>query len=135
MKKFPVLALFFYVGLSTFINDAVSADTAARPMISIIIDDIGYRMRDDLRAIGLPGSVAFAIMPHSPNARKMSTLAHQKGKEVLLHMPMQAMEEDKNKFLGPGALTLQMTYEEFIRTLDNSLRSVPHAIGLNNHMG
>lgn len=105
------------------------------PVISIIIDDIGYRMHEDLRAIGLPGQVAFAIMPHSPHAHQMSALANALGKDVLLHQPMQAMEEEKNQFLGPGALTLQMTHEEFIHTLNNSLRSVPHAIGVNNHMG
>ncbi len=118
-----------------FLSPTVFSETTVVPLISIIIDDIGYRMRDDLRAIGLPGPVAFAIMPHSPYAKKMSSLANEMGKDVLLHMPMQAMEEDKNKFLGPGALTLQMTHEEFIKALDNSLRSVPHAIGLNNHMG
>lgn len=136
MKKLALLTLVLLTGLTClFPTEAVFADASDRPVISIIIDDIGYRLREDLRAIGLPGQVAFAIMPHSPHARKMSALANEMGKEVLLHMPMQAMEEDKNEFLGPGALTLQMTQEEFNRTLDNGLRSIPHAIGVNNHMG
>lgn len=74
-------------------------------------------------------------MPHSPHARKMSALVNSLGKDVLVHIPMQATEDDKNKLLGPGALTLQMTREEFNRTLELGLRSIPHAIGVNNHMG
>jgi polysaccharide deacetylase 2 family uncharacterized protein YibQ len=124
-----------FICLAVFSVPAVIADTTIRPSISIIIDDIGYRMQDDLRAIALPGAVAFAIMPHSPHARRMSALVNARGKDVLLHLPMQAMEQEKNRFLGPGALTMKMNRQELIRTLDNSLRSVPHAIGVNNHMG
>jgi uncharacterized protein len=135
MKRIFLTALVFYFGLAVFTSPALFADTTAKPLISIIIDDIGYRLQDDLRAIALPGAVAFAIMPHSPHARRMSGLVNAQGRDVLLHLPMQAMEENKNRFLGPGALTLQMTQKEFTRTLNNSLRSVPHAIGVNNHMG
>jgi uncharacterized protein len=105
------------------------------PAISIIIDDIGYRLRDDRRALALPGNIAYAIMPLSPNARSMSKLASNQGKIVLLHLPMQAIHEKQNRFLGPGALRLEMTREEFMRTLDIDLRSLPEAIGVNNHMG
>ena len=111
------------------------ADDKSQPSIAIIIDDIGYRLHEDIRAIGLPGQVAYAIMPHSPHARKMSALANSLGKDVLVHMPMQATEDEKNDFLGPGALTLQMTREEFNRTLELGIQSIPHATGVNNHMG
>ncbi|MFT5349221.1 MAG: polysaccharide deacetylase 2 family uncharacterized protein YibQ [Planctomycetota bacterium] len=136
MRKLASLTFLLFLGiLYPFYGHTAKANEIEKPVIIIIIDDIGYRMREDLRAIGLPGQVAFAIMPHSPHARQMSALANEMGKDVLLHMPMQALEENKNKFLGPGALTLQMTHEEFIHTLESSLRSVPHASGVNNHMG
>jgi polysaccharide deacetylase 2 family uncharacterized protein YibQ len=136
MKTLALLTMLSTFSLSNlfFVNTTMALD-ADIPVITIIIDDIGYRTREDLRAIGLPGQVAYAIMPHSPNAKKMSALVHEMGKDVLLHMPMQAVEENKNKLLGPGALTLQMTHAEFVQTLDDSLRSVPHASGVNNHMG
>lgn len=125
----------FGVLVSTFFIAPLGAEADRPAVISIVIDDIGYRLHEDLRAIGLPGQVAFAIMPHSPHAGQMSTLANELGKDVLLHLPMQATSEKKNRFLGPGALTLQMTYSEFIQVLDSGLRSVPHASGVNNHMG
>ena len=105
------------------------------PVISIIIDDIGYRIREDVRAIAIPGPVAYAIMPHSPYARKMSRLASQNGKLVLLHLPMEAVMQEKNRFLGPGALWLDMTREQFMLTLNIDLNSLPEAVGVNNHEG
>lgn len=127
----------FLIGLlllTPFISPSAEV-VISSPAISIIIDDIGYRLRDDLRALSLPGAVTIAIMPHSPHAEKMSRMASLQGKAILLHLPMQAVEQEKNKFLGPGALTLNMTREEFMHTLDEDLRSVPNAIGVNNHMG
>jgi len=106
-----------------------------KPWISIIIDDIGYREHEDTQAVELPGPVAIAIMPHSPNAIRMSRLANDNGKDVLLHLPMQPEESDKDRFLGPGALTLNMTRQQLVSTVKDDLHSFPHIIGVNNHMG
>lgn len=105
------------------------------PCISIIIDDIGYRYHDDQAAIGLPGPVAYAIMPQSPHAAEMSQLADELGKLVLLHLPMEASDDFDNQFLGPGALTVGMSKQQFLQTLTSDLKSVPDAVGVNNHMG
>lgn len=105
------------------------------PWISIIIDDIGYRRVEDFQALDLPGPLAFAIMPHSPHAVVISRLADKHGKDVLLHLPMQAVESDKNRFLGPGALTMDMNRRQFVKTLADDLHSFPNIIGINNHMG
>jgi hypothetical protein len=116
----------------------VSAATAAEPgtpVISIIIDDVGYRHRQDREALELPGPLAFAILPHSPHAAEMSALAIRGGKDVLLHLPMEAMKPEQNRFLGPGGLTFDMDREEFTNTLRGNFVSVPDAIGVNNHMG
>jgi len=101
-------------------------------MISIIIDDLGNKSSDE-QAILLPGAVACAFLPHTPHTQRLAKLAHAKNKEVLLHAPMQSMHDDKK--LGPGSLTLDMTEAEFIKTIQESLASVPHVQGVNNHMG
>lgn len=124
------------ITLTVFVAKNLSAEgSRPAPVISIIIDDIGYRIHEDLRAIAIPGPLAYAIMPHSPHALRMSRLVNQNGKLVLLHLPMQAIKQEKNRFLGPGALTLDMTREQFMRTLNIDLRSLPDAVGVNNHMG
>ena len=112
-----------------------AVDNDRLPAISIIIDDIGYRIHDDLRAIAIPGPLAYAIMPLSPYAQKMSHLVTNKGKQVLLHLPMESVTQEKNRLLGPGALMLDMNKAQFMRTLNTDLKSLPLAIGVNNHMG
>ncbi len=112
---------------------AQSTDRPAElPAISIIIDDLGYRRLDGLRAIELPGPVAYAILPHTPYASRLAGIAFQLDKEVLLHVPM---ESEQDKALGPGAVTVGMTRLEIRAVLDAGLASVPHVSGINNHMG
>lgn len=102
------------------------------PAISIIIDDLGYRRLDGLRAIELPGPVAYAILPHTPYASRLAGVAFQLDKEVLLHVPM---ESTIGKELGPGGLTSGMARREVQAILEAGLASVPHVSGINNHMG
>ena len=121
-------ALFLLLIFNLFSLSA-SAEQVSQPTISIIIDDLGYRFQEDLRALALPGPVAYAILPHAPHTEKMSQIAYQKGKDILLHQPMQAMK--KNQYLGPGALTLNMTREEFLQTLiDDSIECRMFAGGI-----
>jgi polysaccharide deacetylase 2 family uncharacterized protein YibQ len=100
--------------------------------IALIIDDIGYV--DDLgaRAVALPDDVTFAVLPHTPYGAALAEAAHANGKEVMLHAPMSNLAAMP---LGPGALTPQLTREEFVQTLTAALDAVPHLQGLNNHMG
>ena len=109
-----------------------SLQTDTRPAISIIIDDLGNLKSRDSRAIYLPGAVTYAFLPHTPHARELAMLAHSLNKEVMLHLPMESMQHNH---LGPGGLTLDMTYQEFARQLRADLESVPHIAGVNNHMG
>lgn len=120
---------------ATLFTTSVQSETTNTPTISIIIDDLGYKFKEDLRSLALPGPIAYAILPHGPHTAKVSAIAHQKGKDILLHQPMQAEVMDKNGFLGPGALTLNMTKEEFFKTLNINIQAVPNLIGVNNHMG
>lgn len=124
--------LFFTIALFPMSVQSASDNT---PSIAILIDDLGYKQKEDLRALALPGPVAYAILPHGPHTERISAIAHSKGKDILLHLPMQAEVMDKNEFLGPGALTLNMTKEEFLKTLDINIKAVPFLIGINNHMG
>jgi polysaccharide deacetylase 2 family uncharacterized protein YibQ len=100
--------------------------------IAIIIDDLGYRYQLSKKAVNLPGAVTVSILPHSPHALELATLAHQLGKEVMLHAPMSGTYD---KTLGLGALTSDMDQMQFVQVLNSNLLSVPYVKGLNNHMG
>lgn len=121
--------------LSTFVLLAmpVSADRVPLPQVAIIIDDLGYALLAGERAINLPGPVACAVLPGTPRATRLAEEAHANGKEVLLHLPLQA-EEDSDPG-EPGALRLDMSRAVFTRTLLEDIEAVPHAIGINSHRG
>ena len=124
--KYKYLFFLFFLNLfSTY----VYSNPIAQPSISIIIDDLGYKLKEDVRALSLPGPVAYAILPHAPHTQKMVSIASQNGKEILLHQPMQALEN--NDLLGPGALTLNMTQREFTQTLEININAVQNIIGIN----
>lgn len=106
--------------------------TEVRPAVSIIIDDLGHRLDLDLRTLALPGSVTCAILPRSPHGRRLAGLAHDIGKEVMLHLPMQAMGAHP---LDAGGLRVSMSRGQFARTVQEGLQALPHVRGVNNHMG
>lgn len=103
-----------------------------QPAISIIIDDMGYRLKSGSRAVNLPGAVTYSFLPHAPHVTQLSQLAHKQDKEVMLHLPMQA---EGGKRLGPGGLTEAMSEKNFIKVLASDINSIPHVSGFNNHMG
>ncbi|RMG55803.1 MAG: divergent polysaccharide deacetylase family protein [Gammaproteobacteria bacterium] len=102
------------------------------PLLAIIIDDIGYHQNPDQEVVELPYPLTLAFLPHTPYARPLAEQAHALGHEIMLHLPMQATN---GKALGPDGITLDMTEQAFTRTVLDALASVPHARGINNHMG
>jgi polysaccharide deacetylase 2 family uncharacterized protein YibQ len=106
---------------------------AAKPaVIAIIIDDIGNNFEAGKRIINSSLPVTCSILPARPHSIKLARLAHQNGKEVMLHLPMQA---SKPEILGHGGLRSDMSKQEFTRIVDISIDAIPHAQGINNHMG
>ncbi len=122
------------ISLLSFIPFLTQADPLSlnQPTISIIIDDMGYRLKSGNRAVNLPGALTYSFLPHTPHAITLSQYANQKNKEIMLHLPMQA---ESGKKLGPGGLTENMTEQQFSEVLADSILSIPHAKGFNNHMG
>jgi uncharacterized protein len=104
------------------------------PAIALIIDDLGTKRELGKRVVNLPGPVACAFLPYGKYTDSLARKAHGQHKEVMLHLPMQAVEEAP-AMLGKGVLTLDMTKPRFSATLANDLAAVPHISGLNNHMG
>jgi len=107
--------------------------TQQLPVIAIIIDDLGDRLPEGKQAVALPGPVACAFLPHTPYAASLARRAAAAGKEVLLHLPLQAVAN--NNLLGPGALTLEESERQFRTTLRRDLAAIPQVQGVNNHMG
>lgn len=101
--------------------------------VAIIIDDLGYQLKSGRRAIALPGPLAFAVIPGAPRAKALARIAHQNGKEVLVHLPLQAGAEGDGR--DPVRIDLDMSRERVGYVFEQALDAVPHAIGVNSHRG
>ena len=113
-----------------FLSGAAPADA---PRVAIIIDDMGYHLANGRRAIELPGPVSFSFLPGAPRARALAEQAHALGKDILLHLPLQAANDDAAP--GPSEIHIDMSRERVGYTFNEALDSVPHVIGVNSHRG
>nr|WP_271409627.1 divergent polysaccharide deacetylase family protein [Pseudomonas sp. Q1-7] len=115
--------------LSLLLGAAATGAWAAPPAhLALVIDDLGQTPLRDRRVLALPGPVALSILPDAPHSRELAEAAHAAGKTVMLHLPM-------DPATGPYAWHPGLPASELEKRLDAALRRVPHARGLNNHMG
>lgn len=105
----------------------------SRPVVAIIIDDMGYDYGMDEAFLRMDAQLSYAFLPLAPNTEKLAKQAIAAGRDVLVHLPM----EPHNKAIdpGPGVLRLDMDFNTIVKTLKRDLDAVPGAIGANNHMG
>lgn len=96
--------------------------------LTLIIDDLGQTPSRDRRVLALPGPVALAILPDTPHATRLAEEAHRNGKTVMLHLPMDPAG-------GRYAWHPGLPVDELEKRLDAAFDAVPHAHGVNNHMG
>lgn len=128
MRRWLIICLFLCAPI--WANSATPPQTNA--LISIIIDDLGYRYRTSLQAVHSPHALSCSFLPHSPHADALARQAWLLNKDVMVHLPMEALS---GKDIGPGGLYQAMTRQQFEQTVLDNIKAVPHAVGINNHMG
>jgi polysaccharide deacetylase 2 family uncharacterized protein YibQ len=109
------------------------ARTAGR--IAIIVDDFGYQDGALIEAFcALKQRVTMSIFPGFEQTTWIAEQAAKGGHGVMVHMPMEPIDYPHR---DPGSNAIFADYSsERIRTLTRqALAAVPHARGLNNHMG
>ena len=120
---------------STIANyDYTWTGSDAIPDVVIIIDDFGYAAGSLLEDFAsLPKEIVFAVLPDLPQTARSGQIASQNGHEVIIHVPMQAL----NSPTSPGARYIKtgMQAEEIRELLSDFHRQIPMAIAANNHMG
>jgi len=105
-----------------------------RPIVAIIIDDLGYDRILVERFLGIDAIFSFSVLPYSPFQNKIIRAIRAKGFETMLHLPMEPFEYPAVD-PGPGALLTSMTPDQLIRQLNKNLDAFPFIKGVNNHMG
>ena len=102
------------------------------PRLAIIIDDVASDPAtvDEIFALSYP--LTLSILPNHLRSTQIAEEAHGRGYQLMLHLPMesQANEAPEVRELRSG-----MNTTEVAETLDEMLRSVPYARGVNNHQG
>lgn len=105
-----------------------------RPKVAIVIDDLGGEtsISQELLRWDLP--VTFSILPFTAHAKTLALEAQRKGKEVILHLPMEPHDYPKIK-PGKGMLLQEMEEKELLHQLSKDIEAVPYIKGVSNHMG
>lgn len=120
----------------------VSSYAAAPPIpergsgkpIALVIDDFGNDMLGTKEMMELPIRFTAAVMPFLPTTKRDAEWAHKMGHDVIIHLPMEPTR-GKKSWLGPNAITTELSDEEIKHRVLAAIEDVPHAIGMNNHMG
>ncbi|WP_158737236.1 divergent polysaccharide deacetylase family protein [Alteribacillus sp. YIM 98480] len=135
-----ILKIFCSVMIMTFLFIiSFSLTNAENPndfskRVAIVIDDFGNNMAGTKEMLDLEIPLTVAVMPFLTTSIIDANTAHEKGHDVIVHMPMEAKNANKD-WLGPGAITTDLSDEEMKRRVHAAIDAVPHAIGMNNHMG
>lgn len=129
--KLLLLILFFF---SFTMQGEATTTTPPKKVLAIVIDDFGNDMEGTEEMLNLPIPLTVAVMPFLPTTEKDAKLAHAKGHEVIVHMPMEP-KRGKKSWLGPGAITTDLSDAEIRKRVESAIDNVPHAAGMNHHMG
>jgi uncharacterized protein len=105
-------------------------DEGAR--LAIIIDDLGNDRAAADAIFALQCPITVSVLPNHPKSMEIAQEAHRRGYQVMLHLPMEAMgnERPEAQELRPG-----MSASEVSSLVDTLLQAVPDVAGVNNHQG
>lgn len=105
-----------------------------KKLAAIVIDDFGNNMPGTREMIDLPFPITVAVMPYQITTKRDAKWAYAAGDDVLVHLPMEPLSGSK-RWLGPEAITSDLSEDEIRRRVNRAIDDVPYAIGINNHMG
>jgi polysaccharide deacetylase 2 family uncharacterized protein YibQ len=133
-KKLPATPKYNKAPIPALAPVPVTVTTSPRlPRVSIIIDDMGYKEKGGKELLNLELPLSFAFLPFAPFTRPLAEQAYRKNRDILLHLPLEATDPKWDP--GPGVLKTSMDSYTIKTQLHRNLNAVPHAIGINNHMG
>jgi polysaccharide deacetylase 2 family uncharacterized protein YibQ len=106
-----------------------------RASIAIVIDDLGYGdepLMDEFLALDYP--LTFSVLPGYRKSKAAAEAVLAKGKELLLHLPM---EPYGYPGINPGKdpILVDLSEGEIKARIARDLSSLPRVSGISNHMG
>ncbi len=118
---------------SPFEKYSVERKKTKKPVIAIIIDDMGVDMIRSQKILKFNYPLTVSYLTYAPNLQSQINYARDTGKEVLLHVPMQALND--NYDYGGEYLSTDKSKSKNLEILNSQLNKATGYIGINNHMG
>ena len=117
---------------------AVAAAPARAPEpageIVLILDDIGFDLQRLSEAMAIDPNLNFAVLPNGTRSAESASALNSRGFEILCHLPMEP-EGFPHVSPGEGAILTSMSDDDIREATRRNIGGVPHARGVNNHMG
>lgn len=104
-----------------------------RPMIAIVIDDMGLDRHHSDEAATLPAPLTLSFMTYAEDLAAQVAAARARGHEIMLHVPMEPQAPRVDP--GPNALKVNLDEDEIRRRMAWDLARIDGIVGINNHMG
>jgi len=100
--------------------------------IAIVIDDWGYSL-NNLRVVDeIKYPFTAAVLPNLRYSQEAAAQLHNRGKEVILHLPM---ESESKLGMEKDTIMVSMDEGQIKNIVEQDLNNVGYAGGINNHMG
>jgi len=110
----------------------VVAPRVVKGKIAIVLDDWGYNANNVRILSEIKQPLTLAVLPNLGFSKNISRDLHQRGFEIILHLPM----EPKEKYnLEKDTIKISMNREKIISVLSSDLSNIVYAKGVSNHMG
>jgi polysaccharide deacetylase 2 family uncharacterized protein YibQ len=120
---------------AVIVEKEAPAKKAFRGQVALIMDDMGNSLETLDELIALGRHVTVSVLPYSTYAAETARAAHENGLEVLLHLPLESLNNHEAMANTEGMILAGMTEAEIVRSFEASYSRVPFARGTNNHMG
>ena len=130
------LAFFAFVFCPNCKKEMAYADEKTEPVMAIIIDDFGGYERggvSEMLEINVP--LTCAVIPFVEHTKEDSEMAIKNGHEVILHMPMESHVNLPQSWYGPVYVKNYDTIKQATEKIDDCLKELPMAKGVNIHIG
>lgn len=124
---------FLTISLSPDLYYCLELCQTVKGRLALIIDDVGYTLAGNDLLLGLDYPLTVAILPRLTHSADWDRLAAEADFEVILHCPLEAVNPSLDP--GPGAIGRDTPAGELASILRRNLDDLPHAVGVNNHMG
>lgn len=123
-----------YDGDAQWVRNAVPPPPInGRPMIAVVIDDLGIDKRRSAKVVALDGPLTTAWMTYADDVAAQARAARAAGHELIIHMPMEPLNPNIDS--GPDVLRTSMTADQVRARVREGLRKFDGYVGVNNHMG